>query len=370
MLSKGILRRVFYIINLGFAAGLGLSVLSSFISPEIIWMLAFMGIAFPILLIINIFFILYWLLTYPRRAFISGIFLLLALPGVCSYFQIGIADDVLNYSPNNNEIKLMSFNVRLFDLYNWTNNKTTRNKIIDLVREADAGIMCFQEFFHEDTGIFNTLDTLKRVQKARNVHIEYTAHVKNVNHWGIATFSKYPIINKGTIKFRDSTDNISIYSDIRIDELIIRVYNLHLESIRFRSEDYKALKSITGKDDDTKLGGPQKIIGRMRKAYIRRARQAELIKESVEQSPYPVIICGDFNDPPTSYSYQKIANGFEDTFKEKGAGFGTTYVGLMPFLRIDYILYQDNFFEAVNHQVLKDELSDHHPILSTLKIVD
>ncbi|MEX1188574.1 MAG: endonuclease/exonuclease/phosphatase family protein [Bacteroidia bacterium] len=367
MLSRNLLKRLLFLFNLAVVSALLLSILSLFISPETFWMLAFMGLLFPLLLLCNFLFVFIWLFIYPRRAIISGIVLLLCLPQIGALFQFGFQSDVANYKTENDEVKILSFNVRLFDLYNWTDNKTTRNKIIDLVRSVDADIICFQEFFYEDTGSFNTLDTLKRIQKATKVHIGHTAQVKKVNHWGIATFSKYPIVNKGKLEFRDSTDNISIYTDLKINKDTVRVYNLHLESIRFRSEDYKALESITGKKDDTKLGGPQRIIGRMRKAYIRRARQTAIISSHIAESPYPVIVCGDFNDPPSSYSYKQISKKLKDSFRQAGSGFGTTYVGLIPFLRIDYILYSGSFYEGLKHEVIREKLSDHYPIVSVLK---
>ena len=367
MASHRFVRRILYILNLGAAAALTLAKLALFISPEQFWMLAFMGLLFPFLLIINLTFCIAWLFIYPRRALISFVLILICLPQVGAFLQLRIRNDSGGLKTSESQLKILSYNVRLFDLYNWTDNKTTRNKIIDLVKTVDADIICFQEFFHEDTGAFNTLDTLKRIQRANKVHIAHTAHVKKVNHWGIATFSAYPIVNRGELKFRDSTDNISIYTDLKIKEDTIRVYNLHLESIRFRSEDYKALETLTGKKDDTKLGGPQKIIGRMRKAYIRRARQTDIIHKHISESPYPVIVCGDFNDPPSSYSYQQISKKLADTFRDAGSGFGTTYVGLIPFLRIDYILHSKEFFNTVSFDVINQKLSDHYPLVTLLQ---
>lgn len=367
MASNQFIKRIIFVINLGVAAAMILAKLALFISPEQFWMLAFMGLLFPFLLIVNLAFCIFWLFVYPRRALISFVILLICIPQLGSFVQIRIPKDSSQLKISENQLKILSYNVRLFDLYNWTENKRTRNKIIDLVKTVDADIICFQEFFHEDTGTFNTLDTLKQIQRANKVHIAHTAHVKKVNHWGIATFSSYPIVHRGELKFRDSTDNISIYTDLKVKDDTVRVYNLHLESIRFRSEDYKALETITGKKDDTKLGGPQKILGRMRKAYIRRARQTDIIAKHILESPYPVIVCGDFNDPPTSYSYQQISNKLTDTFRAAGAGFGTTYVGLIPFLRIDYILHSREFFKTISFEVISKKLSDHYPIVSVLE---
>ncbi len=301
----------------------------------------------------------------------SAIIILLGISKVSDLYQWRVEPDEIQlngFNTRDSTMRVMSYNVRLFDLYNWTENKETKNKIMSLISKQQADILCFQEFFYEDTGKFNTLDTLMQIQPASHVHIEHTATVKRVNHWGIATFTRFPIIKKGIIQFRDSTDNISIFSDIIAYNDTFRIYNLHLESIRFRREDYKALKTITGNEDQTDLDGPQKIISRMRRAFIRRARQTDIIRKHIEDCPYPIIVCGDFNDTPNSYAYHQISNGLADAFRTSGSGIGTTYIGMIPFLRIDYILYSPDAFESLYFKVIRKKFSDHYPVSSCLHL--
>jgi len=371
-LKKGLFTRIIFILNLIAVMGLGLSYFALFLSPENFWVLAFMGLAYPILLIINACFVCFWIIVRWRLALFSGIFILIGITKINDLYQFGSSytkDEISEFRAEDSTFDVMSYNVRLFDLYNWTENKFTRNKIMDLLNKEQPDILCFQEFFHEDTGNFNTLDTLKQILQASNVHIEHTAHVKKVNHWGIATFTRFPIIGKGIIPFKDSTDNISIYTDIKAYRDTLRVYNLHLESIRFRREDYKALKKITGNEEETDLDGPQLIIQRMRRAYIRRARQTDLIRDHIQQCKHPVIVCGDFNDTPNSYAYHQISEGLDDAFPQAGRGMGTTYIGLIPFLRIDYILYSPEFFKSLYFKTIRKKLSDHYPVVSTLKLL-
>jgi endonuclease/exonuclease/phosphatase family metal-dependent hydrolase len=365
--------RIMFGLNLVALLGLLLSYLALFVSPEHFWMLAFMGLGYPVFLIINLFFFFYWLVIQWKKALFSGILLLAGIYKINDLYHFGKPTDrdtILSYRAADSSLHIMSYNVRLFDLYNWTNNKLTRNKIMDVIRKEQADILCFQEFFYDDTNEFNTLDTLLEIQPARYKHVAHTATVKKVNHWGIATLSRYPIINKGIIPFKDSTDNISIFSDIKAYGDTFRIYNLHLESVRFRKGDYEALKTITGNEDNTDLEGPQRIIERMRRAYIRRARQTDVISEHIAQSPHPVVICGDFNDTPNSYTYHQISKGLNDAFREAGSGVGTTYIGMIPFLRIDYILYSKDRFEPLYFKVIRKKLSDHYPVVSTLKLKD
>jgi endonuclease/exonuclease/phosphatase (EEP) superfamily protein YafD len=141
-----------------------------------------------------------------------------------------------------------------------------------------------------------------------------------------------------------------------------------LESIRFRREDYSILEKLTGNKDKTDLDGPQKILDRMRRAYIRRARQTDIIKDHISRSPYPVLVCGDFNDTPNSYTYHNISYGLEDAFKNAGYGMGATFVSIIPFLRIDFILYSPETFSPIYFRVLKRSLSDHYPIVSVMRL--
>jgi len=371
VLKKEFLLKIIFILNILAVAGLGLSYLALFISPEFFWMFAFIGLAYPILLVTNILFLAFWLVVNWKRGLFSALMILLGISKISDLYQwrnVPEQSQIDTFNAMDSTIRVLSYNVRLFDLYNWSENKNTRNKIMELISKQQADILCFQEFFYEDTGNFNTLDTLLQIQPATYVQIEHTATVKKVNHWGIATFSRYPILKKGLIEFKDSTDNISIYSDIIAYGDTFRVYNLHLESIRFRGEDYKALKTITGNEDNTNLDGPQKIIHRMRRAFIRRARQTDIISEHIANCPHPVIVCGDFNDTPNSYAYHQISKNLSDAFRTSGSGIGTTYIGMIPFLRIDYILYSPDVFESMYFKVIHKKLSDHYPVNSCLHI--
>jgi len=371
MIKKKTLLKILFGFNILALVGLLLSYLSLFVSPENSWMFAFMGLIYPIHLLINVGFVLLWLFVRPVFALFSALTIIIGISKINDLYQWEGAPEenvIQAFSDEDSTIHLLSWNVRLFDLYNWSKNKQTRNKMIDVIQNEKADILCFQEFYYDDSGKFNTLDTLLDIQWANRVHIENSSSVNTSNHFGIATFSKFPIINRGVIPFKDVTDNISIFTDILAFKDTIRIYNLHLESIRFRREDYSILEKLTGNKDKTDLDGPQKILDRMRRAYIRRARQTDIIKDHISRSPYPVLVCGDFNDTPNSYTYHNISYGLEDAFKNAGYGMGATFVSIIPFLRIDFILYSPETFSPIYFRVLKRSLSDHYPIVSVMRL--
>jgi endonuclease/exonuclease/phosphatase family metal-dependent hydrolase len=258
----------------------------------------------------------------------------------------------------------------VFDIYNydkhWISNPYKRNRIFEQISYSSPDIICLQEFVDDKGGKFKILDTLPLFQKAKNFHFEYSKNVRNLNFFGIATFSKYPIISKGRINFPNSKNNLCIYTDINADGKIIRVYNMHLQSIRFNEENYEfadKLRNINNINPDEKFKAEsKKILRRLKKGFLKRAPQSEIIAEHIKTSPYPFIICGDFNDTPSSYSYYKISDNLSDAFSESGNGLGLTYAGgSFPAFRIDYILHSPSL-KSYGYKCERVYYSDHFPV--------
>ena len=356
-----------------------------------------MGLFYPGLLVINIVFVLLWILKRKKYFWLSLAGILLGLPVLMKFVQSDPPPGGLNSAPNNTSIKLLSYNVRLFDLYNWKDdkNRVTRDKIFDFLKKEDAGLICLQEFFSNDTGYFPTLDTIVKFQSAKFYHVEYTATIKGVNHWGIATFSKYPIVGKGKIKFDSAGNNICIYTDVKIGKDTLRVFNAHLGSVHFDYDEYDLMENINKidpgyKDDKNRdSSGPlgnsaqikkitdkdaktfsvvKKMFQHLRLAFIKRAEQSNRIAENINSSPYPVIICGDFNDTPISYAYNRIANNLNDAFLISGKGIGRTYLGVFPSFRIDYILHDKSIKSSGFRTITSNNLSDHFPLSCNLEL--
>lgn len=346
------------------AIGLLISYFASYVSPENFWFFALFGLAYPLLVFLNLLFVTYWGIQLKKRAFYSLIIILGGWVQMTKYVQVSFDN-----SPQKSKklIKVMSYNVKSFDLYNWSNDKETRNKIFELINDESPDILCFQEFFTRDTSkLFNNLDTLLQFQKAKNTHIEFTTTKRKVNHWGLAIFSTYPIISKGKIIFDPKNNNICIFSDIKINNDTVRVYNVHLQSIHFNYVDYQFVDDIMNNKETEELEKSKNILRRLKKGFIKRSGQTELVAEHISNSPYPVIVCGDFNDPPASYTYHSISQNLKDAFIESGNGFGRSYVGKFPSFRIDYILHSKQY-RAYDFRTIREELSDHFPVYCYLE---
>jgi endonuclease/exonuclease/phosphatase family metal-dependent hydrolase len=357
--------RIVVVLNMLSVAGLLLSYLASYVSPERFWMLGLFGLAYPVLLLINLLFVGYWIISWRRWVFLSLAAISLGFPYLINTFQFGSSGEGIDKARLS--LNILSYNVRLFDLYNWSGHKGTRGSMIRLMARNRPDIACIQEFYSESRKM-NNVDSLKKSLRLKNFHVEYTESLLNGN-WGMATFSKYPIVNRGKIDFKSGINNLCIFSDIAIGKDTVRVYNVHFQSIRFQPEDYEFVKKLSDNEADQKEGlqGSRKILKRLKIAFIKRVRQVNAVKESIRSSPYPVIVCGDFNDTPSSFTYHQLRSDLRDAFVESGSGIGNTYNGIFPSFRIDYILH-DPKFSSHSFRTIRRDLSDHFPVTCTLSV--
>jgi len=349
-------------LNFAAIAGLLFSYLAPHISPRVFWPVAFFGIAYPVLLLLNLLFVVYWLLRWKMNFAYSLVAILLGINILNGFVQFNLKKAPVAAK---HPLKIMSFNTKLFDLYNWSHNLETRSKIFDLLKSESSDIVCMQEFYNSDKGHFRNLDTLVKFQKAKYSHVEYQVTLRGTDHWGMATFSSYPIVNRGHIDFSTFGNNSCMYTDILVDTDTIRVYNVHLQSMHFSHDDYKFMEALMDIKDVTEMEGSRSIFRRLKWAFRRRAGQVDIIRDHINNCRYPIIICGDFNDTPASYTYHVLSEGLNDAFLETGNGFGRTYYGKFPSFRIDYILHSKEI-KAWDFRTIITDLSDHYPITCTL----
>lgn len=334
-----------------FAAALLLcACLAPFVSPETTWLFVFPGLMFPGLVVANVLFIAFWLIF--KRSYMLVSIAALLLSGWNISNQIGWKTCRSVKAPENS-FSVMSFNVKVFDLYSWTQNAQSKDHILDIIKNLSADVLCLQEFY-TDSEKFNTLKILKAHYPYHYFHKTLT--LDTFHHWGIVTFSKFPIVGHEVIPFTKSLHNVCISTDLVINDDTVRVFNAHLQSIYFNKEDYEGMKHLMGRDIERKP--LEKSLRKLKIAFEKRAEQADLVHGKIKASPYKVLVCGDMNDTPNSYTYRTISQGLEDSFLEGGCGFGLTYTAPYPFLRIDYIL-ADKGIPTLAHKTQWNYSSDH-----------
>lgn len=338
-----------------------LSYLSVFISPDQIWLLAFFGLAYPFLLVINLILVAFWIYKKKLMFLFSLITILLGWNYLATSIQIPVKSGREKGVTNANSFNVLSFNVRLFNLYNWNENENTPKEIFEFINTNQFDFICFQEFFTKNSGELSQNAILKKMNIKYFTHIDYAIENKDYNY-GIATLSKFPVVNRGVINFSNSS-NSSIYTDVLINQDTVRIFNNHLQSIRFNKNNYSFISNSKALKEDERLKEIKDISFRLRDAFIKRASQADILAKHIENSPYPVIVCGDFNDVPVSYTYRKMKKNLNDSFVEAGKGIGTTYMGKFPAFRIDFIFHSKDI-KCTNFDIPDVRLSDHYPVTS------
>ncbi len=339
-----------------------LSYAAAAFTPTAMGYLSLFGLAYPFALLGNLIFVGYWFFKKRKYTVFSGLTILVGLNHFTHFFQLSITGSA---DPNASQLKVLTYNVHVFDVYDKVEGAATRDAIYDLLNREQADVICFQEFYQsEKNKTFPTRDTLLEFLPTPYYHERYTHAISGERYFGVVTLSKYPIVKKGFVPFSTDVNNFCIYVDILKDGDTLRVYNAHLQSIRLKPEDYDLAKGKTAQseiDDASK-----RIAMRLKNAFVKRQEQVDRIAASIRVSPYPVILCGDFNDPPVSYTYSRLTDQLEDSFTSCGNGIGNTYIGAFPSFRIDYILHS-KMLEAVNYQTLPEKLSDHHAITATFQ---
>lgn len=342
-----------------------LTLLGTVVSPEIWIIPAYLTLVFPLIVIVNIGFVLFWLLARKWFFLISLSVLLFSSSEISNTFpiHIGKKDSVLT----ENSISILSFNTMgCGELKKHTKKKP--NKVLKYILDSDADIVCLQEYAISDNNEHLTTADINRIfVKYPYKHVQFKS-IQGTSRYGIATFSKFPMVFKKKIEYSASF-NSSIFTDIKIKGTTIRIVNNHLESNRITYQD-KAMPLILKDNFDTEnlTGITLHFSRKLGVAYKRRAFQADAVAQVIEQSPYKVIVCGDFNDVPSSYAYTKVKGKLKDAFSEAGKGFGWTFNDRYYHFRIDYILYDPSAFSIADYKADKVDFSDHYPVMCTINM--
>lgn len=344
-----------FVINVFAAAFLLLAYLAYFIPPDTFWPLAFFGLTYPFLLLINLFFLVFWIVQRSRNSILSMIVILLGIG------QLNNSVQFKSYKKDRgNGIKILSYNVNYF-AYNRNKKPSNSTDLVKYLKNSSADIVCLQEVTIAKSGKFSA----KGLQETLP-NIKYYQLAHSVWFGGPVTFSRYPIINFGEIRFAN-TSNMVLFSDIKINESrTIRVYNCHLQSFQIRPDDYTIIENPTSGSNKLKLREILELGHKLVDAFTSRAVQARTVERHIKSSPYPVVVCGDFNDTPWSYTYHTLANNLEDSFVESGFGISNTYNGKLPSFRIDFILHS-NSYRSYNYKRDRVYYSDHFPVSCILE---
>lgn len=340
---------------------LSMSYMAGYVKPDVWIIPAFFGLAYQYLFLLNILFVFFWLIFRIKYSLISLVILLSGWNIAGRHLQIGNIEDPKN---NSATFKVLTYNVQNNPSYSSDELNEKQKKLFDYLTSEDADIVCLQEFFSTGINYYYPLIYLKRLLGAKNYYFESYFNPYKQKIVGLAILSKFKRVNNGILPYSGGR-NFGIFSDLIFQKDTFRIYNIHLESIYLKNQDYSVIGSHSqSQNDDISLRNSSiRIIKKLKQAFIRRSKQTDNLLAHIKQSPYPVLICGDFNDLPTSYTYSRLTENFMDSFVASGSGTEKTFNSSLPFFRIDYILY-DSYFQSFNHQSKNLILSDHKPVCS------
>jgi len=345
-----------------------LACLVPFLDLSFWWVTGFFAIGFPYLAILLFFCFLFWLIVKPKY---SWPFILVFLMG---YKQLSVlmafnAAEAYKASVDSTYIRVANWNIRSFEgLVTKDKKRFIRNDVSDCIQSTKADVVCLQEFNHSYT----------KGQQANNLalftktypYYYFARDFKKGNGVyvsGSIIFSKYPIVDSGKVAFPGRFSESIIYADIANGKDTIRVFTTHLQSFRFNKADYDGMEKIKQTKEEA-IDASVGLMQKMKAAFIKRGQQANIVRATIDESPYPSVVCGDFNDVPNSYTYAHIKGATRnDVFLSKGQGIGRTYIALAPTLRIDYILPDQQF--AIHQMDMVDEgLSDHIMLVADISL--
>ncbi len=335
MKKKSILLQIIWFINYIIAILLLFGYLLPYFSPKFLSKLNVLSLAVPPLIFINFLFVLFWLIKLKRQFLLSALVLILGYFISTPLYIISSKN-----TKSNDQIRLMSYNVRLFNEYNWINDNLIPKKIAKLIQEENPDILCMQEFHPNGDALFHYPFKYIKTSDAKK-------------KFGQAIYSKYKIINQGSLNF-EHTQNNAIYVDILKGRDTLRIYNLHIESLGLNPN-----KENFGQQNK------EKILNRISQEFKKQQVQVEKIIAHQKKCNYPILVAGDFNNTAYSWTYRTLKSDFKDSFLEAGKGFGKTFSLKGLPLRIDFI-FADKILKINQHKNYSKKYSDHYPIMATI----
>lgn len=366
LLAKKLISQFLLLCNMLITIGLLLSAWLPYLNPQQYWLSGFAGLFFLICWSLNVLFIPVWLLWKKRWFFISAAGLILSANALYTSIGTHWHHEAPVSDPNRKQFTIMTFNTSNMGLKDYKEDTELQGSIYKTLREASPDILCMQEFYtNEGPGFSNHIDSMRR-----SLRYPYHAFTCDKTHWntwhyGIVLFSRHPIIRASKIPCGFSTAGSGssfLQADLLLYGDTVRVLTAQLQSYMFRDNDYELLEGGKGSP-----GAIRTLASKMKHTIHKRAAQSRQLASLIDASPYKVIVCGDLNDTPVSYTYNTVSSNMQDAFLHKGQGIGRTLSFLAPTLRIDYILARQPL-QVHGYTTYNRRGFQHFPVMASLSL--
>jgi len=353
-----LLHSVLFIINIGVVLLLLITGYAYKLNPEYTPVLSLLCYAFPLVALANLVFIIYWLIRFKIWVLISLFAVLLTYGSYRAWFPLNVGHE----TSEGKTFNVLSFNVMNLEYHKDLDDEAL-HPIVEYIQQSDADIVCLQEVGVDF--IMNRLKT-KKTKKALKAY-PYIVTGASQGRYSVVCLSKYPVLSSKRIQY-ESKSNSSFRYDIKVDDETITVINNHLESNKLNPKEKDQYKQLLTNGESNELTKVAELLGgKVGSATSIRARQAVAVAKEIKTTSNRVIVCGDFNDVPGSYVYRTISKGLTDVWVKEGSGWGYTFHENLFLFRIDYILHSSDI-KTIDVKIDKLKISDHYPLMATLKL--
>ena len=367
------LGRIVLLLNVGAIVWLFLCLAAAYTHPSVIRYLSIFSFSTPIAILVNLIFCISWLLFSTRK--IRSVLSAIAL--ITCYKLIAMVIGMNYFKPNDmtegdNRIQVMHWNAHGMGIFEKPYGTGHEKKMVSYLQSQNADILCLPEFpVNKNEILTRTAQTIMHNNGFEDYRFQADNTLGKTIFLGTAVFSKYPIMNFKANKL--SNYIYMIQSDVSPNAGdTVRMFFVHLSTFGLSDNDKDYIEDVSSpdKDMDVNLQRSRFFLWKFNYAFLRHAREMDLVLKLIDESPYPVIVCGDFNDLPASYTYTQITEQLNDAFQDRGTGLGRTYNRLSPTMRIDYIFYDRKGFNCVGYESPATELSDHNPVIANFEILN
>lgn len=368
--TRTILKKFLIGINLLLTVFLLLLHVLPYINQTSFWFVNLFALALPFLAAAQFCFFFIWLFLKSKWKWLPVATILLSWKFLASFYTFSTKTPDKTRKDKAQTMRVVSWNVKMFNIPFYKTFLDT--SMVKKIKELDADILSLQEVMYaKDIKDPLSLDSISKqlgypYYAAGFEDETFRPYESFFTYCGVV-FSKYPVTAVKTIKATNENNSDFLYADIKVKNDTLRVFSFHLQSLFFTLEDYRSLSDVRKGKVENALPGGKAILKKMRAAYSRRALQVKNILPEIDNSPYPVLVCGDFNDVPASYTYQKLSDHLLDAQCEAGKGIGRSFKFISPTLRIDYIL-SDKRLKPVNVFIDRNPASDHFPLTADFKL--
>ncbi len=363
-------KRFFIILNVLLAIAFIISCYGYLFNPLYFWYVGLLTLGAAYLLIALLFFMIFWLFTNVRYMLIGIVAMLLCWQPI--QHLVGFhAGKNFSLKKESKTLRVMTWNVEHFNIANNKKNPEVKINMLQTIRDYAPDIACFQEMVGSDSvaKAINYLPDFTRTLGMPYMHYSFSKKLDfDANHhFGIIIFSRLPITQVHTLSYSPNDYNsIFQYADVLFNGDTLRIFNIHLQSLKFSKGDLQYIDE-PGMKEGENLSQGKGVLSKFKQGEIKRKWQSERVQAAIAKSPHPVIVCGDFNDVPNSYAYHTIGSGLQNAFKEKGFGIGRTFANISPTLRIDNV-FTGHQFTFLQYTRIKRKMSDHFPLVVDIQL--